>query len=73
MNKIFNMLISGGNEWNIMFLSNIKKLNFQIVSLLFYIVNLANQRNNMIIYQIKNYKVCIGDKKYNFTFHMFCV
>jgi len=50
-----NMLINGDNEWNIMFLFNIKKLSFQITNFLFYIVNFINQKNNMIISQISNY------------------
>ncbi len=68
MNKIIpNALVDGGSGLNIMFLSTMEKLSFKITGLSPYAVNLAYQSGH-----IANCKVCIGDKKYDLTFHVIC-
>jgi hypothetical protein len=50
-----------------------ENLGLKITGLSPYVVNLVNQSGHISIGQIANCKVCIGDKEYNFTFHVICL
>lgn len=71
MDKIIpNALVDGGSGLNIMFLSTMKKLGLKVTSPSPNVVNLTNQSGHIPNGQIANYKVCIGDEKYNLIFHV---
>jgi hypothetical protein len=64
MDKIIpNALVDGGSGLNIMPLCTMEKLGLKITGLSPYVVNMADQNGHILISQIANCKVCIGDEE----------
>jgi hypothetical protein len=71
MDKIIpNALVDKGNGLNIMFLSTTKKSSLKIIGPSPNVVSLIDQNGHIPNGQITNYKVYVGDEKYNFIFHV---
>lgn len=63
-------IVDGDNRLNITLIRNIEKLRLSIIRPSFYMINMANQSQNISFEKINSYRVMTGGEEYFFTFHI---